>query len=143
MYIMYSQEAKMTNQDLVNKAFEAMKDAYAPYSNYHVGACLLCKDGRTFKGVNIENASFPAGVCGERSAVFAAYSNGVRKDDIEALAIVSDGETLAAPCGVCRQVLSELLNQDTPIILSNGKLYKETNINELLPMQFGTEDLNK
>lgn len=133
----------MTNQDLVNKAFEAMKDAYAPYSNYHVGACLLCKDGRTFKGVNIENASFPAGVCGERSAVFAAYSNGVRKDDIEALAIVSDGETLAAPCGVCRQVLSELLNQDTPIILSNGKLYKETNINELLPMQFGTEDLNK
>lgn len=133
----------MTNQDLVNKAFEAMKDAYAPYSNYHVGACLLCKDGRTFKGVNIENASFPAGVCGERSAVFAAYSNGVRKDDIEALAIVSDGETLAAPCGVCRQVLSELLNQDTPIILSNGKLYKETNINELLPMQFGAEDLNK
>ena len=130
------------NYDLLLKeAFEAMDNAYAPYSKYHVGACVLCKDGRTFKGAKIENASFGATNGGERTAVFSAYANGVHKDDIVALAIVSDGKRLAAPCGICRQVLSELLNQDTPIILSNGKDYMETNIAELLPMQFNSEDL--
>ena len=132
----------MTHEDLVKEAFKAMNNAYAPYSNYHVGACVLCKDGKTFYGANIENASFGATNCGERSAVFAAYSNGYRKDDIEALAIVSDGKTIASPCGICRQVLSELLNQDTPIILSNGKDTKIRTIAELLPEQFGEDDLN-
>ena len=69
------------------------------------------------------------------------YSYGYRKDDIEAIAIVSDGDRLASPCGICRQVLSELLNQDTPILLSNRKDYLETNIKELLPMQFNGDDL--
>ncbi|MBR2801957.1 MAG: cytidine deaminase [Erysipelotrichaceae bacterium] len=131
----------MTHQELVEKAFEAMKNAYAPYSNYHVGAALLTKDGTVYKGANIENASYGATNCGERTAVFAAYANGVRQKDIEALAIVSDGEKLAAPCGICRQVLSELLLPDTPIILCNHREYKETNIQELLPMMFGPEDL--
>lgn len=126
---------------LINEAFEAMENAYAPYSNYHVGACVLCKDGSTYKGANIENASFGATNCGERTAIFSAYANGKRKDDIVAIAIVSDGKRLAAPCGICRQVLSELINQDTPIILSNKIDYMETNIKELLPMQFSEEDL--
>ncbi|MDD5791319.1 MAG: cytidine deaminase [Erysipelotrichaceae bacterium] len=132
----------MTIEELLNKAFEAMDNAYAPYSNYHVGACVLCKDGRTFLGANIENASFGATNCAERTAIFATYANGYRKDDIEALAIVSDGKRVAAPCGICRQVLSELLNQDTPIILSNGKDRVDTNIKELLPMQFNGDDLD-
>lgn len=131
----------MTHEELVKEAFKAMDNAYAPYSNYHVGACVLCKDGRTFYGANIENASYGATNCGERSAVFAAYSYGYRKDDIEALAIVSDGKKLGAPCGICRQVLSELLNQDTPIILSNGTETVEKTIAQLLPMQFGMDDL--
>lgn len=131
----------MEYNELLKEAFEAMKNAYAPYSNYHVGACLLCKDGTKFKGANIENASFGATNCAERTAIFAAYACGKRKDDIEAIAIVSDGKRLAAPCGICRQVLSELINQDTPIVLSNGTDYKLTNIKELLPMQFGSEDL--
>ena len=131
----------MTHQELVEKAFEAMKNAYAPYSNYHVGAALLTKDGTVYKGANIENASYGATNCGERTAVFAAYANGVRQKDIEALAIVSDGEKLAAPCGNCSQVLSELLLPDTTIILCNHREYKETNIQELLPMMFGPEDL--
>ena len=105
-------------QDVLNEAFEAMKDAYAPYSNYHVGACVKCKDGRMFRGVNIENASYGATNCGERSAIFGAYSYGYRKDDIEVLAIVTDGGRIGAPCGICRQVLSELLNEDTPIFAS-------------------------
>ena len=131
----------MSQEELINEAFKAMENAYAPYSNYHVGACVLCKDGRTFYGANIENASYGATNCGERSAVFAAYSYGYRKDDIEALAIVSDGKKLGSCCGICRQVLSELLNPDTPIILSNGKEIKITNTLEMLPDSFSIEDV--
>ncbi|MCI7222370.1 MAG: cytidine deaminase [Erysipelotrichaceae bacterium] len=130
-------------QDVLNEAFEAMKDAYAPYSNYHVGACVKCKDGRMFRGVNIENASYGATNCGERSAIFGAYSYGYRKDDIEVLAIVTDGGRIGAPCGICRQVLSELLNEDTPIVLSNGIDMQITNIKELLPFSFSKDDLVK
>ncbi|MEG0177874.1 cytidine deaminase [Anaerorhabdus sp.] len=131
----------MKYQSVLDEAFEAMENAYAPYSNYHVGACVLCKDGTTFKGANIENASYGAANCGERSAIFAAYSNGYRKNDIEAIAIVTDGDRIGAPCGICRQVLSELLDQDAPIILSNGKETVTKTIRELLPMQFSGEDL--
>lgn len=126
---------------LVEKAFEAMDNAYAPYSNYHVGACVLTKDGKYFKGANIENASFGATNCGERSAIFATYSHGYRQEDIAAIAIVSDGDLLAGPCGICRQVLSELLLEETPIYLSNRKESKTTNMKELLPMMFGRKDL--
>lgn len=131
----------MNQKDLLNHAFKAMGNAYAPYSNYHVGSCVVTKDGHTFLGANIENASFGATNCGERSAIYAAYSNGYRKDDIEAIAIVSDGPRIAAPCGICRQVLSELLNDSTPIVLSNGKETVVKTINDLLPMRFTQEDL--
>ncbi len=131
----------MDKEQLLEKAFAAMANAYAPYSNYHVGACVLTRDNQFFVGANIENASYGATNCGERSAIFAAYSHGYRKDDILAIAIVSDGDKLAGPCGICRQVLSELLMGDTPIILSNKKDYLETSIDELLPMQFTSEDL--
>lgn len=132
----------MSKEELVKEAFKAMKNAYAPYSKYHVGACVLCKDGKTFYGANIENASYGATNCGERSAVFAAYSYGYRKDDIEMIAIVSDGKRLGSCCGICRQVLSELLNKDTPIILSNGIETRETTTVEMLPDSFGIEDLD-
>lgn len=130
-------------EDVLKEAFEAMKDAYAPYSNYHVGACVKCKDGRMFRGVNIENASYGATNCGERSAIFGAYSYGYRQNDIEVLAIVTDGGRIGAPCGICRQVLSELLNEDTPIVLSNGVDIKVTNVKELLPFSFSKDDLVK
>lgn len=131
----------MKQEELIQEAFKAMDNAYAPYSNYHVGACVLTKDGHTFWGANIENASYGATNCGERSAIFAAYSHGYRKHDIEALAIVTDGKILAGPCGICRQVLSELLESDTPIILSNGNLTEVKTIDDLLPMRFTSEDL--
>ena len=133
----------MTKEQIIEETFKAMKNAYAPYSNYHVGACIVMKDGKYFYGANVENASYGAAVCAERNATFAAYSNGYRKEDIEALAIVSDGPRIAAPCGICRQVLCELLEQDTPIYLSNGKEECTTNIAELLPMQYTSEDLVK
>ena len=131
----------MNKDELLRRAFEGMGNAYAPYSNYHVGACVLTKDGNYFIGCNIENASYPVGVCGERVAVFNAYANGYTKEDIEALAIVTDGERIGTPGGMCRQALNELLRKDSPIILSNGKDEMITNIDELLPYSFSDEDL--
>lgn len=131
----------MNKEELLKHAFTAMNNAYAPYSNYHVGACVLTHDNHTFLGANIENASFGATNCGERSALFAAYSNGYRKADIAAIAIVSDGHRIGAPCGICRQVLSELVDASCPIYLSNGKETVETTIEELLPMRFTKEDV--
>ena len=131
----------MTKDELISEAFKAMENAYAPYSNYHVGACAETTDGKLFYGANVENASYGATICAERNAVFAAYSNGYRKDTIKALAIVSDGDRIAAPCGICRQVLCELVDGEMPIYLSNGRDECVTNINELLPMQFKEEDV--
>ncbi|HCT63182.1 MAG TPA: cytidine deaminase [Erysipelotrichaceae bacterium] len=131
----------MQKEEVLKLAFKAMGNAYAPYSNYHVGACVVTKDGSTFLGANIENASFGATNCGERSAIFAAYSNGYRKEDIEAIAIVTDGHRIGAPCGICRQVLSELLTDQTPIYLSNGIDTIEKTIDDLLPMRFTQEDV--
>jgi cytidine deaminase len=128
----------MTKEELVAKAFEGMKNAYAPYSNYHVGAAVEMKDGTTFIGANIENASYGATNCAERSALFAAYSHGYRKEDVLALAVVSDGKKRGSPCGICRQVMSELLQLDTPIY--GGNFYDphitETTIVDLLPNAF-------
>jgi cytidine deaminase len=131
----------MNRDELIAEAFKAMKNSYAPYSKYHVGAAILTTDGKVFWGANIENASFGGTNCAERSAVFAAYSNGYTKDTIQALAIVSDGGRVCAPCGICRQVLSELVRGDMPIYLSNGKSEVDMTINKLLPMQFGVEDV--
>ena len=131
----------LSREELIQEAFKAMENAYAPYSNYHVGAAVLTVDGKVFWGANIENASYGATNCAERSAVFAAYSNGYHKDKIKALAIVSDGDRIAAPCGICRQVLCDLLDHHTPIYLSNGRDEKDTDIDELLPMQFSGEDV--
>ena len=128
-------------QEIIDLAFKARENAYAPYSNFKVGACILCKDGTTFLGANIENASFGATNCAERSAVFAAYSNGYRFGDFEALAIVTEADNITAPCGICRQVLNELIGKDLPVILSNGRQTIETNIGELLPMSFDREEV--
>lgn len=128
--------------DILTQAFAAMKNAYAPYSKYHVGACVKTKDGTYIQGANIENASYGLSNCAERSATFAAYSQGYRKQDIVSLAIVSDGKRIGTPCGACRQVLVELLEKDTPIVLSNGKDTLVTTIAELLPMSFDSEDLS-
>lgn len=128
-------------QFLIEEAFKALKNAYVPYSNYPVGACVLSKDGHKFYGCNIENASYGATNCGERTAIFSCYASGYRKDDIEAIAIVSNGKRIGTPCGICRQVLSELLNPETPIILATRDDVMYTNIKELLPHNFSSEDL--
>ena len=130
-------------QEIIDLAFKARENAYAPYSNFKVGACILCKDGTTFLGANIENASFGATNCAERSAVFAAYSNGYRLGDFEALAIVTEADNITAPCGICRQVMREFCQpEEFMIILSDGKNgVIEKSLEELLPLSFGPENL--
>ena len=128
-------------KDILDKAYEAMDNAYAPYSNFHVGACVKTKDGKYFIGANIENASYGLTNCAERNAIFQTYSQGYRQDDIEALAIVGQGNILITPCGACRQVLVELLKRDTPIVLGTGEKVLVTNIEELMPMAFTNEAL--
>jgi cytidine deaminase len=91
----------VTGRELVERAEAAAQNAYAPYSNYNVGAVLLLKDGRVVEGVNVENAAYPLGVCAERTAISKAASDGVRPGDIDAIGIN------ASPCGGCRQWLHE------------------------------------
>ena len=131
----------MDYQKLVNEAFIASEKAYAPYSHFRVGACLLLKNGQMIHGTNVENAAYGSSMCAERNAVYQAYCLGYHKDDILALAIVADCSPLVSPCGACRQVLSELLNVDTPIILGCKEFYEITNIQELMPRAFTGESL--
>ena len=126
---------------LVEEAFKASKKSYAPYSHYHVGACVLLKNGQMIQGTNIENAAYGSSMCAERNAVYQAYCLGYRKEDIIALAIVSEKEPLVSPCGACRQVLAELLDEQTPIILGCKTYYEVKNMHELLPRAFTGEHL--
>ena len=129
-------------ESLIEKAKEARKLSYSPYSNFAVGAALLCKDGKIFIGTNVENSSYPLCMCAERNALYNAMMNGYKKDDFKALAIIADTPAVCSPCGACRQVISELFPRDGVIILANLKgAYQETNIDALLPFAFSGEDL--
>lgn len=132
----------MNPNQLIAKALEARKLSYSPYSQFAVGAALLCKDGQVFLGANVENSSYPLCMCAERNALYNAMMNGYKKDDFVALAIVADTDEACSPCGACRQVISELFPKEGKIYLSNLKgTVKETNIMELLPFAFSGDDL--
>ena len=129
----------MTNKELINLAIEAQKNAYAPYSGFHVGAALLCEDGEVFVGANVENSSFGLTNCAERSALFSAVSSGRRR--LEAIAVVGgkNGEitNLCPPCGACRQALAEFSRDGSlRVILFDGKQEKQTTLASLLPESF-------
>ena len=132
----------MKNNELAKVAIEARNLSYSPYSKFKVGAALLCKDGKVFKGANVENSSYPLGMCAERNALYNAMMNGYKKEDFVALAIAAETDEPCSPCGACRQVISELFPRDGAIVLTNlkGDL-KETNIDELLPFAFSGDDL--
>ncbi len=107
----------MTDKELLKIADKAMENAYAPYSGFKVGAALLCTDGTVFTGCNVENGSYGASNCAERTAVFKAVSEGYR--DFTAIAIVSSGGGETYPCGICRQVLGEF-SPHIRIVLRNN-----------------------
>ena len=123
----------MTRDELIARADEAARAAYAPYSNYLVGAVVLLKDGRVYAGCNVENAAYPLGVCAERTAISKAASEGVRPGDIDAVAIT------ASPCGGCRQWLAEM-GVERVVFRNGGRIVRMT-VDELLPEQFDAGDL--
>lgn len=131
--------------ELIQIAMDNLKNSYAPYSNYNVSAAVLMSSGRIYTGVNVENASYPAGICAERNAIFHAVNCG--EDTIVAIAIVGGTgysiQDYCAPCGICRQVMREFCNpKDMRVIFAKSVTdYKEMTLERLLPESFGPEML--
>jgi cytidine deaminase len=125
---------------LVQQAIDAAKHAYAPYSNYPVGAALRTPDGDVFTGCNVENAAYPAGICAERTALVKAVSEGKREFSTIAVVTRNGG----APCGVCRQMLYEFA-PDLKVIIADmdGKVHEELLLSDLLPHGFSPNKLHE
>lgn len=132
---------------LIEQAIEARSLAYAPYSHFQVGAALLTKQGKVYKGCNIENAAYTPSNCAERTAIFKAVSEG--EHEFAAIAIVGsmEGESNTlptGPCGVCRQVMAEFCSLDMPVIIAKSPAdYITMTLGELLPLSFGPANLHK
>jgi cytidine deaminase len=132
---------RVTDEELMEHARQAIKTAYAPYSQFYVGAAVLTKDGSIFAGGNVENASYGLTVCAERVAVFKAVSEGHKR--ITAIAVTSSAEDKqgTGPCGACRQVLREFGQADMRLILEDADGLISVTLDEVLPRSFGPEHL--
>jgi len=137
----------MTNNQLASVAIKAKDMAYAPYSNFHVGAALLADDGTVYSGCNIESAAFSPTCCAERTALVKAVSEGVRKFTAIAVAggpIGAAKSEYCYPCGVCRQMLYEFGGDELQVIIAKAEDdYRVHSLSELLPYGFGAMDLNR
>ena len=131
----------MTDQALVDLAFSMLERSYAPYSNFPVGAALLCADGSVFTGCNVENAAYGSTICAERTALVKAVSEG-RRDGFERIAIAGRSGDYCWPCGVCRQVLYEFAPDLTVLVARGDGQYVKFPLKELLPHGFGPSSLN-
>ncbi len=133
----------ISDEMLIEEAVHAMGNAYAPYSHYKVGAALLTDDGQIYTGCNVENASYGAAICAERTAVSRAVADGVQA--ITAIAVVGGKNgtitECAPPCGICRQVLSEFCTADARVILWDGKTVQAHRFADVLPLSFGRDKL--
>jgi len=131
----------MTKRDLINKAKEAKEFAYVPYSGFQVGAALKTKSGKVYTGCNIENSSFGATNCAERTAIYKAISEG--ETDFESIAVVSSAGDITYPCGICRQVMSEFM-KDADIFFEDkdGNII-DSSVHEMMPHMFDNEIPNK
>lgn len=135
----------MNNSELIKLALDARQKSYSPYSGFAVGAALLCKNGKTYTGCNVENSGYSATNCAERTAIFKAVSEG--ETEFEKIAVVG-GNTeneipvdYCPPCGICRQVMKEFCEADFEIIIAkNENDYKTATLAELLPMSFDKRD---
>lgn len=125
-----------------DKLLELQKNSYAPYSDFHVSAIVVAKDGVEFSGVNVENASFGATICAERTAIVSAISAGYKKGDFKELNVMVSSGEIGMPCFVCRQVISEFFDKDATVrcFATTGE-YKEYTVEEICPYPFGSEDL--
>lgn len=130
----------MDYKKLSKIAIDARENAYVPYSKFKVGAAVVTEDGTIYTGCNIENASYGATNCAERTAIFKAVSEGHKK--IKAIAVVGDMSTNTYPCGICRQVIVEFATENIEIILvKNEEEYVVKTMEEILPGAFTKEDL--
>ena len=129
----------MTREELCQTAVDMLEKAYAPYSHFHVGAALECDDGTVYTGCNVENASYGATNCAERTAVFKAVSEGHTR--FVRIAIAAETEKFTSPCGICRQVLAEFdptLEMEVILVNRDGKTFTRT-LGEFLPYSFDSE----
>ena len=124
------------------KLIKLLENSYSPYSNFKVAAIVKMKDGKEFNGVNVENSSYGASICAERSAIVSAISNGYKKHDFEELYVMVSGDNLSTCCFLCRQMISEMFENNKKIILisKNGE-EKTFTVDELCPYPFSEEDL--
>ena len=138
-------QVKVNRAELIQAALNAQKNSYAPYSKFNVGAAVLCDSGKIYTGTNVENASYPAGLCAERTAIFHAIAEGEKQ--ICAIAIVGGlnftANDYCAPCGMCRQVMREFaVPKKFLIIMAKSPTdYVEKTLEELLPMSFASDSL--
>ncbi len=138
---------EFNRKELIDKAIKAQRASYAPYSGYNVSAAVLMDSGRIYTGVNVENASYPAGICAERNAIFHAIACGESR--IRAIAITGGPKyeihDYCPPCGICRQVMREFCDpKEMQILIAKSPDdYREMTLEELLPESFGPEDLEK
>jgi cytidine deaminase len=127
----------MDVKKIVEKAIEGRSKSYSPYSKFKVGAAILLKNGEYIMGCNVENISYGLTICAERNALFQLVSAGYSKDDVEAFCVVGDTTNPISPCGACRQVMAELLDENTPVVLANmNDETKLTTVKDLLPYCF-------
>ncbi len=137
----------MDKKELVKEALAAREFAYTPYSKFNVGAALFCKNGRVFRGCNIESASYTPTNCAERTAFFKAVSEGER--EFSAIAIVggpagAPPADFCYPCGVCRQVMAEFCGRDFKVYIAKSESeIREYSLDEIIPFAFTQEDLRK
>ena len=129
-------------KQLILKAMEAREKAYCPYSNFKVGAAILFENGKIYTGRNIENASFGATNCAERTAIFTGIHDGAK--EIKAIALIGDINNYTFPCGICRQVMAEFINDPkTPVIIvKNENDYIIKTFEEISPGVFSKKDLD-
>ena len=131
----------MNERQLIELASIARNNAYAPYSRFRVGAALLTKTGRVFTGCNIENATYGATCCAERTAVYKAVSEGEK--EFEAIAIRGDNAGFTFPCGICRQVLMEFSPFIKVILINENEEIKTFILNDLFPNAFTSKNFNE
>lgn len=129
----------MTDRELINRAYDARKNAYAPYSRFPVGAALECADGTVITGCNVENAALGCTICAERTALVKAISEGKR--NFTRIAIYADSPDYCVPCGTCRQVLSEFAPSMEVLCVKGDGRYVSYRLSDLLPVSFGKEIL--
>lgn len=129
------------DQELLKEARAVLKNAYVKYSNFRVGAAIRLNDGTIISGANIENASYGLTNCAERSALFAAYSRGYKKEDIKEMVLTTEQDHLVSPCGACRQVMNELILPDVKIHMVYGDEVTTVENKDLLPYAFTEDDM--